>query len=320
MGDGGSTRGFALITDQDVELAHREAEQAQEESNLHAELTRILAATTDYERRVKQLKNAWTDAEKLGAADAHLSQRVRSLAVPQLDAETPAQPARELRVQALQARQQATHEVRARISTFRAQVQQLGQVIGADEKTVQRLAAQAKQVAAQAEARSKVPTSPGDDPFGATMVAKAPPGLRRSSGTLPPTPIGAIPVAKPAAPPSPGQTIPKRQSPRVRMQAQVDFESDDNFFNGFSANISDGGVFVATVNLLPLGTNVDVGFTLPTGERIECKSVVRWVREVDDKQPEIFPGMGLQFVDLDPRSAKAIESFIQQREPMFYVE
>ena len=49
MGDGGSSRGFALMTDQDVELSRREAEQAQEESNLHAELTRIMAATTDYD-------------------------------------------------------------------------------------------------------------------------------------------------------------------------------------------------------------------------------------------------------------------------------
>lgn len=313
MGDGGSTRGFALITDQDLELAHREATQAQEESNLHAELTRILAATTDYERRVKQLKAAWSEAEKQGAAEHHLSQRVRNLAVPHLDAETPFQPARELRVQALEARHQATQEVRARITAFRAQVQQLGQVLSADEKTVQRLHAQAKQ-AQEAQAR----TQAEPEPFAQTLVTKAPPGMRRSSGTLPPT--NAVPVARMSAPMPPGQTVPKRQSPRVRMQAQVDFESDDNFFNGFSANISDGGVFVATVNLLPLGTQVDVGFTLPTGERVECKSVVRWVRDVDDKQPEIFPGMGLQFVDLDQRSAKAIETFIQQREPMFYVE
>jgi uncharacterized protein (TIGR02266 family) len=135
--------------------------------------------------------------------------------------------------------------------------------------------------------------------------------LRQRAASQPPAPA----PAKPAE-----QSAPKRQSPRVRMQAQVDFESEDNFFNGFSANISDGGVFVATVNVLALGTSVDIGFTLPTGERIECKGVVRWVREIDDKQPDVFPGMGVQFVDLDERGAQAIESFIQQREPMFYVE
>jgi uncharacterized protein (TIGR02266 family) len=308
MGDGGSSRGFALMTDQDVELSRREAEAVQEESNLHAELTRLMAASTDYERRIKQLKGAVSDADKQGAHDGHLSARVKSLSMPALDPEAAFEPARELRRKALEARLHATKDVRERITRFRAEVQQLSQQLTSDEKLVQRLVAQAKQAAA-----APPPPSDDDSGTGATMIAAAPPpGLRAKAKTLPPTTAPQVlGVMKPA---------PKRQSPRVRMQAQVDFESDDNFFNGFSANISDGGVFVATVNLLPLGTNIDLGFSLPTGERIECKGVVRWVREVDDKQPEVMPGMGLQFVDLEPRAAKAIETFIEQREPMFYAE
>lgn len=304
MGDGGSSRGFALMTDQDVELSRREAEQAQEEANLHAELTRIMAATLDYERRVKHLKNAVAEAELNGASDGHLSERARTLSVPTLDAEGAFSPAREQRVQALAARHQAIAEVRQRITAFRAQIAQLGQTLTTDEKLVQRVVTQAKQAAA-AQAQAALAS---EEALGATMISAAPPpGLRQRAATQPPAPTAKAPA-------------PKRQSPRVRMQAQVDFESDDNFFNGFSANISDGGVFVATVNVLPLGTSVDIGFTLPTGERIECKGVVRWVREIDDKQPDVFPGMGVQFVDLEDRSAQAIENFIQQREPMFYVE
>lgn len=308
MGDGGSSRGFALMTDQDVELSRKEAEQAQEESNLHAELTRIMAATTDYERRVKQLKGAMADAEKQGVADKPLADRVRNLAVPTLDAESAFTPARQQRAAALQARHAASHEVRERITQFRAAIGALSQTIVADEKSLQRLLAQAKQAAAQA------PKPPPDEALGATLVSAAPPpALRQRAQTQPPAPAAtAIGRMTPPAP--------KRQSPRVRMQAQVDFESDDNFFNGFSSNISDGGLFIATVNVLPLGTNVDVGFTLPTGERIECKGVVRWVREIDDRNPDSHPGMGVQFVDLEERAAGAIEQFIQQREPMFYVE
>jgi uncharacterized protein (TIGR02266 family) len=300
MGDGGSSRGVALMTDQDVELSRREAEQAQEEATLHAELTRILAATLEYERRVKHLKNAVAEAEMQGASDGHLSDRVRTLAVPTLDAEGAFAQAREMRGQALASRHQALGEVRQRITQFRAQMTQLGQTLTTDEKLVQRVVQQAKQAAAaqvQAEAAS-------EEALGATMISSAPPPALKQLAT----------------PKVPTAVVAKRQSPRVRMQAKVDFESDDNFFNGFSANISDGGLFVATVNVLPLGTSVDIGFTLPTGDRIECKGVVRWVREVDDKQPDMFPGMGVQFVDLEPRGAQAIENFIQQREPMFYVE
>lgn len=311
MGDGGSSRGFALMTDQDVELSRKEAEQAQEESNLHAELTRIMAATTDYERRVKQLKGAMADAENHGVADKHLSDRVRNLAVPTLDAESAFTPARQQRSAALQARHAASHEVRERITQFRAAIGALSQTIIADEKSLQRLLVQAK----QAQAAAQAPKPPPDEALGATLVSAAPPpALRQRAQPQPPIPAQATAIGRMTPP------APKRSSPRVRMQAQVDFESEDNFFNGFSSNISDGGLFVATVNVLPLGTSVDVGFTLPTGERIECKGVVRWVREVDDRNPDSHPGMGVQFVDLEERSASAIEQFIQQREPMFYVE
>ena len=148
MGDGGSSRGFALMTDQDVELSRREAEQAQEEANLHAELTRIMAATLDYERRVKHLKNAVAEAELNGASDGHLSERARTLSVPTLDAEGAFSPAREQRVQALASRHQAIAEVRQRITAFRAQIAQLGQTLTTDEKLVQRVVTQAKQAAA----------------------------------------------------------------------------------------------------------------------------------------------------------------------------
>lgn len=298
------------MTDQDVELSRREAAQAQEESNLNAELTRIMAGTTEYERKVKHLKAAVAEAQQQGVHDdGHLFERARQLHVPALDAESPFAEARQLRVQALAARERALHEVRQRITTFRGQIQQLNVTLGNDEKHVQRLVQQAKQAAQQKAA----PPPPADDVgFAQTLVSQAPPpGLKAKAPTQPSQPQVKVPL---------GSIAPKRQAPRVRMQAQVDFESEDNFFNGFSANISDGGLFIATVNLLALGTHIDLAFSLPTGERVECKGVVRWVREVDDRAPEIFPGMGVQFVDLEPRAARAIEGFIQQREPMFYVE
>jgi uncharacterized protein (TIGR02266 family) len=105
---------------------------------------------------------------------------------------------------------------------------------------------------------------------------------------------------------------------RVPMQAAIDLASQHNFFSGFSANLSDGGVFVATVNLLPLGTQVDLKFTLPGGELIESHGVVRWVREVNDGDPEQFPGMGVQFVSLSKAAEESIHRFVQEREPLFF--
>ncbi|MBL8921755.1 MAG: TIGR02266 family protein [Myxococcaceae bacterium] len=297
------------MTDQDVELSRQEAAQQQDEANLHAELARMVGTSAEYVRRLTQLKAALADAEAKGVRDPQVSAHVRALAVPTLDGEAPFAQARQLRGQALKARQQATAVVRQQLGQVRAALQQLSQTLATDEQVVQRLVQQA------AKPRPAPAPLPADDVgLGATLVSAAPPALKPRGGQ----PIN--PAATLAAGPATTPAVPKRQSPRVRMQARVDLESDDNFFNGFSANISDGGVFIATVNMLPLGTSVDVGFTLPTGERIECRGVVRWVREVDDRNPQNSPGMGVQFVDLEPRAVQAIERFIEQREPMFYVE
>src|SRR5204863_3056691 len=69
----------------------------------------------------------------------------------------------------------------------------------------------------------------------------------------------------------------KREQTRVRMQVKIDFGSENNFYSGFSMDISNGGVFIATVKLVPIGTPMDLFFRLPTGEGIETHGVVRWM-------------------------------------------
>ena len=133
-------------------------------------------------------------------------------------------------------------------------------------------------------------------------------------------PPRAVPNAAELTATAPAAKKPQRSSARVKMQAAVDFTSDNNFFAGFSANISDGGLFIATVNLLPLGTEVDVSFSLPSGERIEARGVVQWVREVNDQLPDAFPGMGVQFAQLNPSAHAAIAQFLAQRDPLFFAD
>jgi len=107
---------------------------------------------------------------------------------------------------------------------------------------------------------------------------------------------------------------------RAKLKVQVDFESDHNFFTGFSSDISEGGLFVATVNLQPLGSPVEVAFALPTGEQVVAKGVVRWLREANDKDATVQPGMGIQFETLSEDARDAVHQFISQREPMFYTD
>jgi hypothetical protein len=74
------------------------------------------------------------------------------------------------------------------------------------------------------------------------------------------------------------------------------------------------------VKHVPIGTQVDLSFSLPSGERIQAQGVVRWVREVNDKDPDSMPGLGVQFTRLEDDARAAIERFVASREPMFYAE
>jgi uncharacterized protein (TIGR02266 family) len=109
-----------------------------------------------------------------------------------------------------------------------------------------------------------------------------------------------------------------RRPVRVRVTIEVTLESEHNFYTGFLQNLSTGGLFVATHDLHSTGAELEVQFTLPDQpEPCEAVARVRWLREVDPGS-EMPSGMGLEFVDVDGGVRDRIESFISQREPIFY--
>jgi uncharacterized protein (TIGR02266 family) len=110
----------------------------------------------------------------------------------------------------------------------------------------------------------------------------------------------------------------RRRCPRVAMQTEVSLSSETNFYSGFSSDLSDGGLFVATCNVVDRGTEVDVTFTLPTGQTVAAKGVVRWSREFNDATPDIFPGVGIEFTNMPDEQRTAIHAFTAEREPLFW--
>lgn len=124
---------------------------------------------------------------------------------------------------------------------------------------------------------------------------------------------------------NPSKSLPpgaeRRRSPRVRLETEVSFESETNFFTGFAEDISDGGLFVATYNLQPIGTEIEVSFTLPDGRLLNLSGKVRWVRDPRDfldTSGEQQPGMGVQFEGMTEDDKAAIAEFIAARSPLFY--
>lgn len=132
------------------------------------------------------------------------------------------------------------------------------------------------------------------------------------------------------------ETIPvpagdQRLHPRYELRLAITMKGENNFYTGLSENISEGGVFIATHHLLPLGTPVLLAFTLPTsGTLLSIYGTVQWVRGPDAtatswnvfgggrELPGVMPGIGVQFHGVDPESLRAIREFMRQRTPVFY--
>ena len=79
-------------------------------------------------------------------------------------------------------------------------------------------------------------------------------------------------------------------------------------------------IFIATYNLLAVGSDVTINFTLPDGHLVVAKGKVTWVREHNEATPDVAPGIGVQFETLTETDMKSIHSFLRKRAPMFYAE
>lgn len=112
----------------------------------------------------------------------------------------------------------------------------------------------------------------------------------------------------------------RRRNPRVAEEVEVDFEvsmeGPHNFFNGFTQDISRGGVFLATHQIYPIGTEIKMSFTIEN-RRIDVETVVKWVKNPENTAEDDSPGMGLQFRNLDGDDKTFIDNFIKKKEPMF---
>jgi uncharacterized protein (TIGR02266 family) len=122
------------------------------------------------------------------------------------------------------------------------------------------------------------------------------------------------------APPPVDDDLPdgKSDTMNVNVNTVLSMNTDHQFYAGFSEDIEEGGIFVATFEPKPVGSKVLVNFKLPGGRPVTARGVVHWVREYNSLVPDMAPGMGVKFSDLLPSDKQAIEEYVASREPMFY--
>ena len=108
----------------------------------------------------------------------------------------------------------------------------------------------------------------------------------------------------------------KRRDLRAPLIVQkIKIEDDQKVFFGYSKNISRSGMFIASVNPLEPGTQVEVEIPLPSNheQAVRCRCEVVWKRRFSKKS--IYePGMGLKFIDIPEDLATELDNWVAEEE------
>jgi uncharacterized protein (TIGR02266 family) len=109
---------------------------------------------------------------------------------------------------------------------------------------------------------------------------------------------------------------------RYLARVQIRFgQSPGRLLSDYSINLSTGGVFLETANLMAVDTPLEAEFVLPfRADPIRCRARVAWVN--DPRMPKncrLPAGMGLQFIDLTTDDVHSIRTYIlnEQLDPLW---
>ena len=104
----------------------------------------------------------------------------------------------------------------------------------------------------------------------------------------------------------------RREFPRVPVNIEVDYRSDDNFLFAYITDLSAMGIFVKTKKPKPPGARLTLRFKpLGTPELVVQGQVV-WINPYRPGDPDnLNPGMGVQFVDLDPETQRRLTRIVK---------
>ena len=103
----------------------------------------------------------------------------------------------------------------------------------------------------------------------------------------------------------------RRRALRIPVQMFVEESHEHATYFQHTKNLSRGGMFLEKTMPHPVGTRVQLQFTLPGDETpLQVQAEIVSALDGDDAM-----GMGLKFVDLTPEVAGRLDRFIAEREP-----
>ncbi len=105
--------------------------------------------------------------------------------------------------------------------------------------------------------------------------------------------------------------IPVRKHVRIPIDAQVYYKHTGVEYTGSVSNISEGGLFIESIEPLEMGTELGLKFKVPPQEDAmeTIGKVVRVVKGFGTGPVRSIPGMGIQFTHITPMQKKVIADY-----------
>lgn len=159
------------------------------------------------------------------------------------------------------------------------------------------------QPARESNAAAPPPALTEPDKAGFPVLSRVSVALRESMSVPPPSRPDSVPPSR-------------RREPRRACELELEFTDETHFYAGLTQDLSQGGVFIATYRVFPVGSRLELGFQLPDGTEVRARGVVRWVRAESEPEAE-RPGMGISFTELSEVALAAIAEFCRERAPLY---
>ena len=92
----------------------------------------------------------------------------------------------------------------------------------------------------------------------------------------------------------------RRRAPRMLVDLEVDYASEENYLFAYITDISATGIFIRTTTPEAPGTQLNLRFSSENAGAIEVEGEVIWVNPYRPGTPDnLHPGMGIRFLGLD---------------------
>ncbi|HMI85981.1 MAG TPA: PilZ domain-containing protein [Polyangiaceae bacterium] len=106
----------------------------------------------------------------------------------------------------------------------------------------------------------------------------------------------------------------RRNYQRFQVDLELTLQSESNIWMGHVENVSDGGVFIVSKELKPIGTEVEITLKLPGAMLpIWAVGIVCWIRDSGGSVDAPL-GMGIQFRLIADDALRRIRDYVRERQ------